>query len=173
MREEAVPQWAQSPLMKIDVTRRYVATLVTVKGEIVIELLAWDAPITVNNFMFLAREGFYDDTTFHRVGRPLIQGGDPTETGKGGPGYTIPDECRNRIKHEAGTVGMANRGEPHSSGSQFYITREARPDFDGSYNVFGRVTSGMDVVRSIRDRDISQGPQPPGDRLITVKIQEI
>jgi cyclophilin family peptidyl-prolyl cis-trans isomerase len=172
---EAVRQWAQPPLMAIDVTRRYVATIKTVKGDIVVELAAWEAPITVNNFVFLARQRFYDGCTFHRVGAAIVQGGDPTGTGTGGPGYTIPDECRNLIPLDEGVVAMANMGEPHSSGSQFFITRATRRQLDGGYNVFGRVIRCMDVVKQIRLRDAlaSETPLPPGDEIVSVRIEEL
>ena len=169
----ALQQWAQSPAMSIDVNRAYVATLKTVKGEIAIGLLPWEAPITVNNFVFLVQQGFYDGTTFHRVGKAIVQGGDPTGTGRGGPGYTIPDESR-RIQIEEGTVAMANMGTPHTSGSQFFIVRETRHQLDGGYNVFGRVIRGMDVVRqiSLRDAITADHTLPPGDEVISIRVDE-
>jgi len=173
MTRYALEQWAQSPEMSIDVNRGYVATLKTVKGDIVIGLLPWEAPITVNNFIFLVRQGFYDGTTFHRVGTGIAQCGDPTGTGRGGPGYTIPDESR-RIPIDEGTVAMANMGTPHTSGSQFFIARETRHQLNGGYNVFGRVLRGMDVVHQISPRDTisADHPLPPGDEVISIKVEE-
>ncbi|MFQ6059373.1 MAG: peptidylprolyl isomerase [Anaerolineae bacterium] len=150
--------YSQPPTMTIDVNKTYVATIETDKGDIVIELYPQDAPQTVNNFVFLAREGFYDGLTFHRV-EPgfVIQGGDPKGDGTGGPGYTLPAEIKR--PHPEGAVAMARLGddvnpERRSSGSQFYITLAPQPSLDGKYTVFGQVTEGMDVVRSIARGDV-------------------
>jgi len=172
----AIEQWTQPPAMAIDVNRAYVATIKTVKGDIAIGLLPWEAPITVNNFIFLVKQGFYDGTTFHRVGKAIVQGGDPTGTGRGGPGYTILDESR-RIELDEGVVAMANMGTPHTSGSQFFIVRETRHGLDGGYNVFGRVVRGMDVVRQISLRDAIAAAAaghtlPPGDEVISIRVEE-
>jgi cyclophilin family peptidyl-prolyl cis-trans isomerase len=146
------------PAMQIDPNRSYVATIVTGKGNIVVALNPQAAPQTVNNFVFLARSGFYDGLTFHRV-EPgfVIQGGDPLGTGSGGPGYTLPAEIG--LTHVEGAIAMARlpdsaNPERNSSGSQFYITLAPTPFLDGAYTVFGQVTEGMDVVKAIEKGDI-------------------
>ena len=141
--------------MTIDPKKNYTATMETSKGTIEIELFAKDAPKTVNNFVFLAREGFYDGVTFHRViPNFMIQGGDPTGSGRGGPGYKFEDEVRtNPNKHGTGSLSMANAG-PNTNGSQFFITHSPQPHLDGKHTVFGKVTSGMDVVNAIRQGDV-------------------
>ncbi len=158
--------------MMIDPTKRYVARLKTSKGDIVVELFADKAPRTVNNFVFLAREGFYNNTTFHRVIRDfVVQGGDPTGTGRGGPGYRFADEFHPALRHDGpGVLSMANAG-PNTNGSQFFITRKATPWLDGHHTVFGRVIEGMDVVNAIPDRDPSQATTP-GEMLLTIEITE-
>ena len=135
----------------------------TNKGTIEIELFADAAPVTVNNFVFLAREGFYNGVTFHRViPNFVIQGGDPTGTGSGGPGYRFKDEfVGNPHKHGTGYLSMANAG-PGTNGSQFFITHSPQPHLDGRHTVFGKVTSGMDVVNSIKQ----------GDKMTKVTITE-
>jgi peptidyl-prolyl cis-trans isomerase B (cyclophilin B) len=141
-------QYAAPPPMSIDAAKKYTATFEVSKGSIVCELFAAEAPQTVNNFVFLAREGFYDGTTFHRVIADfMIQGGDPTATGRGGPGYRFEDECRLPAarKHQAGSLSMANAG-PNTNGSQFFITHIATDWLDGKHTVFGQVLSGQDVV---------------------------
>jgi cyclophilin family peptidyl-prolyl cis-trans isomerase len=144
--------------MQIDPSKTYRATISTEKGDIVVNLDAGAAPQTVSNFVFLAREGFYDGLTFHRV-EPgfVIQGGDPLGTGAGGPGYTVPAEIE--LKHIKGAIAMARRGdqvnpERASSGSQFYITLDATPFLDGAYTAFGEVVEGMDVVESVAVGDV-------------------
>jgi peptidyl-prolyl cis-trans isomerase B (cyclophilin B) len=156
-------EYKEPPKMIIDVKKTYTATFVTSKGKIVCELFAKDAPKTVNNFVFLAREKFYDDTTFHRVIKDfMIQGGDPTGTGRGGPGYRFEDEIKdNPHKHQVGTLSMANAG-PDTNGSQFFITHVATPWLDGKHTVFGQVKEGQDVVNAIEK----------GDKLETVIIEE-
>jgi peptidyl-prolyl cis-trans isomerase B (cyclophilin B) len=146
--------WNKPPEMKIDPKKKYFVTMETNKGTIEIELFAQDAPKTVNNFVFLAGEGFYDGVTFHRViSNFMIQGGDPTGTGRGGPGYNFEDETRsNPNKHGSGFLSMANAG-PNTNGSQFFITHSPQPHLDGKHTVFGKVTSGMDVVNNIRQGD--------------------
>ena len=148
-------QWNSPPPMTIDPKKNYTATMETSKGTIEIELFAKDAPKTVNNFVFLAREGFYDGVTFHRViPNFMIQGGDPTGSGRGGPGYKFEDEVRtNPNKHGTGSLSMANAG-PNTNGSQFFITHSPQPHLDGKHTVFGKVTSGMDVVNAIRQGDV-------------------
>ena len=150
--------YAAPPPMSIDPDQRYVATLETEKGDIVIELHAKEAPTTVNNFVFLAREGFYNNTTFHRV-LPgfMAQGGDPTGTGSGGPGYQFPDEFSLSLRHDSpGILSMANAG-PNTNGSQFFITHAPTPHLDDRHTVFGKVTEGMDVL----PQPHAQGPQHP------------
>lgn len=148
------------PPMSIDPNRAYFAIITTSKGEITISLDARAAPQTVNNFVFLANQGFYDGLTFHRV-EPgfVIQGGDPLGSGRGGPGYTLPAEIR--LRHTIGTIGMARLGDianPNrdSSGSQFYITLAPAPQLDGEYTPFGQVIMGMDVVHRIAEGDVIQ-----------------
>ena len=142
-----------APPMTIDPKKSYVATLTTSKGNIVVALDASAAPQTVNNFVFLANQGFYDGLTFHRVVQNfVIQGGDPLGTGTGGPGYTVPAEIK--LPHVEGAIAMARLGDQQnpqraSSGSQFYITLAPTPNLDGAYTAFGHVTSGMDVVKKI------------------------
>jgi peptidyl-prolyl cis-trans isomerase B (cyclophilin B) len=137
----------------------------TTRGPVEIELYAANAPLTVNNFVFLAREGFYDGVSFHRViDNFVIQGGDPTGTGSGGPGYKFGDEVdfkTNPHRHETGVLSMANAG-PGTNGSQFFITHSPQPHLDGKHTVFGRVTNGMDVVNRIRK----------GDKMVKVVIEE-
>ncbi|MGH2523356.1 MAG: peptidylprolyl isomerase [Anaerolineales bacterium] len=166
-------QWSSPPAMGIDPTKSYTATVRTDKGDIVIELLPQTAPVTVNNFVFLARQGFYDGVTFHRVLPGFVaQGGDPSGTGSGGPGYFIPNEDSDLTFDGPGVVAMANSGRDRN-GSQFFITLAPQPGLNGGYTIFGRVTSGMDVVESITPRDPSQNPNaPPGDKISSVTIEE-
>ncbi len=168
-----VTQWSTAPEMQIDAARQYIATLDTDRGKIVIELLPAAAPITVNNFVFLARQGYYDGATFHRVIPGFVaQGGDPTGTGAGGPGYFIPNEDSDLIFDGPGVVAMANSGRDRN-GSQFFITYDALHSLDGGYTIFGRVTSGMDAALAITPRDPSQDPNaPPGDKIKSVTIEE-
>ncbi len=145
----------------------------TEKGDIQIELFAQQAPKTVNNFVFLAREGFYNGTTFHRVIRNFMaQGGDPTGSGRGGPGYRFNDESGAlALKHDRpGMLSMANAG-PNTNGSQFFITYTPTPHLNGKHGVFGRVISGMDVVSAIRERDPDRDRQP-GDKILSIDIIE-
>ncbi len=143
--------WQSAPEMRVDPSKRYSATLHTSKGDITFDLLMSDAPKTVNNFVFLAREGFYDGSPFHRLIKGfMIQGGDPTGTGTGGPGYKFPDERVSR-RYGRGIVAMANAG-PNTNGSQFFICHG--PNSEGlppSYTIFGKVTDGLDVVDAIAD----------------------
>jgi len=151
--------YKSAPAMTIDVNKSYIATIKTAKGNIVAELYPKDAPQHVNNFVFLAREGFYNNLTFHRVVPGfVIQGGDPLGTGTGGPGYNIPPEIK--AKHSKGALAMARQGGPAqttpSSGSQFYITLAPQPGLDGQYTVFGQVIGGMDVIEKIMIGDVIQ-----------------
>ncbi len=150
----APQKWSQPPAMTIEPTKKYKATISTSRGDIVIQLAPEYAPKTVNNFVFLAREGYYDGVTFHRVISDfMIQGGDPTGTGRGGPGYTFEDETRgNPLKHETGVLSMANAG-PNTNGSQFFITHSPQPHLNGKHTVFGKVIAGQDVVDAIRQGD--------------------
>ena len=147
-------QWNNPPEMVIDPQKSYHITIETGRGAIEVELYPQYAPKTVNNFVFLAREGFYDGVTFHRViNNFVIQGGDPTGTGSGGPGYRFEDEVKNNpMKHETGTLSMANAG-PNTNGSQFFITHSPQPHLNGKHTVFGKVVKGMDVVNAIRQGD--------------------
>jgi peptidyl-prolyl cis-trans isomerase B (cyclophilin B) len=159
----AYKQWNSPPPLAIDAERTYAARIETEKGIIRLELFARHAPRTVNNFIFLAREGFYDGVTFHRVIPGfVIQGGDPTGSGRGGPGYAFADETKgNPLKHETGSLSMANAG-PDTNGSQFFITHAPQPHLDGRHTVFGRVVAGQDVVEAIRS----------GDTMLRVVIEE-
>jgi peptidyl-prolyl cis-trans isomerase B (cyclophilin B) len=164
-------QWSSPPEMTIDTSKKYTAVLETEKGNLVIELFAKDVPRTVNNFAFLARQGFYDGTTFHRVIPDfMVQGGDPTGMGSGGPGYRFDDEFTSHA-HVTGAVSMANSGA-NTNGSQFFITYEPTPWLDRHHTVFGQLVEGMDVLKSLTPRDPSQNPQFEGDKIIRVTIQE-
>ncbi len=165
--------WPMAPHMFIDVDKIYVATFVTEKGDIVAELDAKNAPITTNSFIFLANEGYYDNTTFHRVIPDFMaQGGDPTGTGTGGPGYVVPDEINPDMHFDRpGLLAMANAG-PNTAGSQFFITYGPAPWLDGNFTIFGEVIEGMDVLKQLTPRDPQKNPDKPGDKLITVKISE-
>jgi cyclophilin family peptidyl-prolyl cis-trans isomerase len=160
------------PEMALRADHDYHANLVTEKGTVRIRLFAEEAPETVNNFVFLARDGYFDGTTFHRViDGFMAQGGDPTGTGAGGPGYSIPDEFHPDLRHDRpGVLSMANRG-PNTGGSQFFITHVATPWLDDRHAVFGEVVEGMEVVSSIRERD-PQSDREPGDRIERVEIEE-
>ena len=156
-------QWKTAPEMIIDPKKKYVAVIDTDKGTIEVELYPQHAPKTVNNFVFLTREGFYDGIKFHRViSNFMVQGGDPTGSGMGGPGYKFEDETRgNPLIHETGVLSMANSG-PSTNGSQFFITHAPQPHLNGKHTVFGKVVSGMDVVNAIRQ----------GDQMTKVSIRE-
>ena len=160
------------PSGKLDTTKTYTARIKTQRGDIVAELYADRAPLTVENFVNLARSGFYDGTTFHRVIPGFMaQGGDPTGTGTGGPGYQFRDEFHPTLRHSGpGILSMANAG-PGTNGSQFFITFGPTPHLDDRHSVFGRVTEGLDVLRSIRERD-PQRDREPGDRIETIEISE-
>lgn len=156
-------QWSSPPALQIDVAKTYLVTMETSKGDIELELYPEHAPLTVNNFVFLTQEGFYNGISFHRVIKDfVIQGGDPTGTGRGGPGYKFADETfGNPLKHKTGVISMANAG-PNTNGSQFFITHSPQPHLDGKHTVFGVVVRGMEVVNAIEQ----------GDKMIEVTVSE-
>src|SRR5437773_2989462 len=156
-------QYSAPPAMSIDTNKNYTATFDTSRGQIVCDLFAKDAPNTVNNFVFLAKEKFYDGTKFHRVIADfMVQGGDPQGTGTGGPGYKFGDEVKNNPhKHQRGSLSMANAG-PNTNGSQFFITHVKTDWLNGKHTVFGQVRQGQEVVSAIQ----------AGDELISVTISE-
>ena len=156
-------QWNEPPEMQIDTGTVYRVSVDTDKGRIELELYPEHAPKTVNNFVFLSREGYYDGVSFHRVIPDfVIQGGDPTGTGMGGPGYQFEDETKgNPLRHETGAISMANAG-PGTNGSQFFITHSPQPHLDGRHTVFGKVVEGQDVVDAIQQ----------GDRMVKVTVAE-
>jgi len=157
-------QWDRTPEMQIDTNKKYMAKIETNKGVIELKLYPEHAPKTVNNFVFLAGKGFYDGLSFHRViSNFMIQGGDPTGTGAGGPGYSFEDEVEdNSLTHETGVISMANAG-PNTNGSQFFITHSPQPHLNGKHTVFGKVFGSQNVVDSIRQ----------GDKMEQVKISEV
>ena len=156
-------QYSSPPKMTIDTTKKFTATFDTTRGEIVCELYPDVAPVSVNNFVFLAKDKFYDGTKFHRViDNFMVQGGDPEGTGRGGPGYRFNDEFKGNFKkHQIGSLSMANAG-PNTNGSQFFITHIVTDWLDGKHTVFGQVTSGQEVVNAIKG----------GDTLKSVTISE-
>ena len=167
-------QYAAAPPDIINPFAEYTATLKTEKGDIVIQLFAERTPLTVNNFVFLAREGWYDGVTFHRmIPGFAAQTGDPSGTGYGGPGYFIPDEIVPDLQYNAaGWVGMANSGRD-TNGSQFFITLGPTPELDGKYTLFGQVVTGLSVVESLTPRDPNADSEaPPGDVILSVTIEE-
>lgn len=168
-------QWDESPSMQIDTTKQYFARLQTEKGTILIQLFADKSPETVNNFVFLVRQGYYDDITFHRVIPGFMaQTGDPTGTGTGGPGYTVQDEFSPDLRHDQpGMVSMANKGKPNTGAAQFFITLGPTPHLDDLHTIFGRITEGMDVVTQLTERRPSQNPNAsPGDKIVSIEIEE-
>jgi len=155
-------KYAAPPAMTIDPAKSYTATMETSAGKLVLDLFAADAPMTVNNFVFLARDGFYDGTTFHRViSNFMAQGGDPTGTGSGGPGYQFADEFSPKLKHVTGALSMANAG-PKTNGSQFFICYGPQPHLNGKHSVFGLLVEGMDVLKKLKN----------GSKIISVTIKE-
>ncbi|MDP2919338.1 MAG: peptidylprolyl isomerase [Dehalococcoidia bacterium] len=153
--------YSAPPATVIDKNKKYTATMETGKGTLVLDLFAKDAPVTVNNFVFLARDGFYDNTAFHRVIPGfMVQGGDPTGSGRGGPGYRFNDEINKHI-HVTGSLSMANAG-PNTNGSQFFITYAPQPHLNGKHAVFGQLIRGTDILNKIVQ----------GDKLIKVTIKE-
>ena len=157
-------EWKNPPEMQIDPAKKYKAVIETGRGVIELVLFPQHAPKTVNNFVFLAKQGFYDDVSFHRVIKNfMIQGGDPTGTGRDGPGYKFEDEFKkNPLKHETGVISMANSG-PNTNGSQFFITHSPQPHLNSRHTVFGKVVSGQNVVDAIQQ----------GEKMLRVEIQEI
>ena len=166
-------QFKSCPSFTLDTSKQYIATLHTEKGDIVIQLYADKAPLAVNSFVFLAKQGWFDGVTFHRVIPGFVaQAGDPSGTGQGGPGYFFKNEVSDLKYDKPGVVGMANSG-PDTNGSQFFITYAPQPTFDGNYTIFGQVLKGMDVVESLTPRDPSQsGDLPAGDKIVNVIIEE-
>ena len=156
-------QWDSPPAMQIDPQKTYRVMIETNRGDMELELYPEYAPKTVNNFVFLAQEGFYDGLVFHRVINDfMIQGGDPTGTGSGGPGYKFEDEvAANPLRHETGVISMANAG-PNTNGSQFFITHSPQPHLDGMHTVFGKVVGGQEIVNSIQQ----------GDRMVKVMVSD-
>lgn len=166
-------QFTECPPFNIDSSKQYIATIQTEKGDIVIELYPDKAPLAVNSFVFLAREGWFNGVTFHRVIPGFAaQAGDPSGTGRGNPGYFFKNEISNLLFDRPGMVGMANSG-PDTNGSQFFIAFAPAPHLDGAYTIFGFVLSGLDVAENLTPRDPAQGTlQPPGDKIIGVTIVE-
>ena len=167
-------QFTECPPITIDSAKQYTATLKTEKGDIVLEFYPDVAPMAVNSFIFLARNGWFDGVTFHRVLPGFVaQAGDPTGTGFGGPGYAFDNEVSPDLKFDqAGVLGMANAG-PGSNGSQFFITLGPTSHLDGGYTIFGRVIEGLDVVNSLTERNPEQNANlPPGDKILSVSIEE-
>lgn len=174
--EPKTMSWDSPPAMEIDTNKSYTATFTTTKGDFTIELFAKDAPKTVNNFVFLSRQGFYNDVTFHRIIESfMIQTGDPEGTGAGGPGYRFEDE-QTDYAYEPGIVAMANAG-PNTNGSQFFIcTGDDSIGLNNTpnYTIFGKVTDGMDVVKNIAATPVQPGPSgEPSSPTETVQIKEI
>jgi len=153
--------YSAPPPMTIDTSKQYTATIKTKRGKMLLKLFARDVPVTVNNFVFLARERFYDGVTFHRVIPGFMaQGGDPTGTGSGGPGYRFADEFTKHT-HVTGALSMANAG-PNTNGSQFFITYTPQPHLNGKHSVFGQLVKGMDVLKKIKQ----------GDTIVRIAIEE-
>jgi cyclophilin family peptidyl-prolyl cis-trans isomerase len=169
----ATAKYSSAPPMAIDQKKTYTATFKMAKGgEFVIQLYPDKAPITVNSFVFLARQKFFDGLTFHRVLEGFMaQGGDPAGTGGGGPGYEFVNESSDLTFDKAGVLAMANAGKD-TNGSQFFITFAPQPSLNGGYTIFGQVTSGMDVVNAITRRDPQSNPTTPGDAIASVTITE-
>jgi cyclophilin family peptidyl-prolyl cis-trans isomerase len=167
----AGPQYEEAPAMSIDPEQPYFATMETTKGSSCLELYAKQTPVTVNSFVFLAENGFFEGVLFHRVLPGFVaQTGDPTGSGFGGPGYQFEDEIVPELTHDGpGVLSMANAG-PGTNGSQFFITYDALPDLDGKHSVFGRVVEGMDIVETLMPRDPTQNPYSEADKIISMTI---
>ena len=169
--ESIVRRYAAAPPMQIDTAREYEAVIRTEKGDVRIRLLPQAAPQHVNNFVFLARNRFYNGLVFHRVLPGFVaQGGDPEGSGRGGPGYTLPVE-RNEVKFETGVLAMAS-SQAGVSGSQFFITLAPQPALEPNFTAFGQVVEGLEVVRALTPRNPQAANQPPGDRIISIEIIE-
>ena len=166
-------QFRQCPPFSVDPKKQYIATLHMEKGDIVIQLFADKAPLAVNSFVFLARQGWFNGVTFHRVIPGFMaQAGDPSGTGQGNPGYFFNNETSDLKFDKPGMVGMANSG-PNTNGSQFFITYAPSAHLNGTYTVFGQVLSGLDIAEKLTPRDPSQGiTLPPGDKILNVDIEE-
>lgn len=166
-------QWDRAPEMHIDLEKSYQAVIKTDQGEMTFDLHAAKTPKTVNNFVFLAQAGFYDGTIFHRVIDDFMaQGGDPTGTGRGGPGYRFQDEFDEALRHDRrGVLSMANAG-PDTNGSQFFITHRPTPHLDGKHSVFGQLVDGEEVLMSIPARDPNQ-PNAPAVTIESIEIQVV
>lgn len=164
--------YSAPPPMTIDPTKSYTATITTPRGDIVVKLRPDLAPQTVNSFVFLSKEGFYNGLTWHRVlPNFMAQGGDPTGTGSGGPGYNVPDEFTDKVLFDRpGIVAMAHSAQPNSNGSQFFITTAAAPHLNKQYTVFGEVVQGQDVVNGIPLRDPEQNPTTSGEQIVKITI---
>lgn len=162
----------QAPKLAIDLSKTYTAEIVTERGTMTIELFADKAPLTVNNFVYLATQGYYDGTTFHRViANFMVQGGDPSGTGRGGPGYKFKDEFDPSLRFDRrGLLAMANAG-PGTNGSQFFITHTPTPHLNNRHTIFGEITDGEDVLMAIRVRDPMRDPNP-GDKIERIDIYE-
>ncbi len=172
--EPSMKTYDAAPPMTIDPAKTYIATVKTVRGDFQITLRPDLAPQHVNSFVFLANDGYFDHVTFHRVIPGFVaQAGDPTGTGSGGPGYTIPAEFTTSVPYARGVVGMARTTDPNSAGSQWFVAYAAASNLDGAYTVFGQVTEGMDVVECLTPRDTSKNPNaPPGDKIISIRVEE-
>jgi peptidylprolyl isomerase len=166
--------YSAPPPMTIDPKKSYTATFTTPRGDFVVKLRPDLAPQTVNSFVFLAKAGFFNGVTWHRVlANFMAQGGDPTGTGAGGPGYTVPDEFTDKVKFDKpGIMAMANTGQPNSGGSQFFVTTAPADYLDGKYTIFGEVTQGQDIVNAIPLRDPQQNPTTPGEQIVKIAIDE-
>jgi cyclophilin family peptidyl-prolyl cis-trans isomerase len=166
-------QFTDCPPITVDPNKQYLVTLHTEKGDITLELFADKAPLAVNSFLFLAKQGWFDGVTFHRVIPGFVaQAGDPSGTGYGGPGYAFDNETTGLAFDGPGMVGMANAG-PGSNGSQFFIAYTSLPQLNQGYTIFGRVISGMDVAQKLTARDPSQSMDlPPGDKILSVSVVE-
>ena len=166
--------YSAPPPMTIDPAKSYTATITTPRGDFVVNLRPDLAPQTVNSFVFLARAGYFNGLTWHRVLENFMaQGGDPTGTGGGGPGYTVPDEFTDKVKFDKpGLMAMANTGQPNSGGSQFFVTTAPADYLDGKYTIFGEVTQGQEIVNAIPLRDPEQNPTTPGEQIVRIAIDE-
>ncbi len=171
--EVTVKTYDSAPEMTIDASKTYTAVIKTERGDFTMTLRADLAPQHVNSFIFLSRDGYYDGVTFHRVIPGFVaQAGDPTGTGSGGPGYTVPAEFTTEVPYTEGVVGAARTNDPDSAGSQWFVTLDNASSLNGQYTVFAQVTDGIDVVKCITARDPSTNPSGPGDKIISIEITE-